>query len=71
MKSAVGGLFGFLAALVGGRIVAAVQASGNLLLGNTVYAQQILSLLAVGVFAAAVVYINRVIVKLPQVGKQT
>ena len=71
VKSAVGGLFGFLAALVGGRIVAAVQASGNLLLGNTVYAQQILSLLAFGLFAAAVVYINRVIVKLPQVGKQT
>ena len=40
------GIVGFLASVLGSSVVSAVQQRGNRLLGHTVYAQQLLSLIA-------------------------
>jgi len=54
IKSSIGGIIGFLASLVGSKILGAVQSNGNTLFGMTVYGQQILSAISLlfAVFAA-------------------
>lgn len=63
-KSAVGGLFGFLASLVASPFVAFMQKNGNRVFGITVYAQQIMSLISAVIFVAMVIYIKKVIIKM-------
>ena len=43
IKNSIGGIFGFCASLVGGKILAAVQANGNVVFGIHMYGQQLLS----------------------------
>lgn len=43
IKNSVGGIFGFCASLLGGKILAAVQANGNVVFGIHMYGQQLLS----------------------------
>lgn len=64
IKSAVGGLVGFLASLVGGEVVGLMQANGNKIFGVTIYAQQILSFVSFVVMLAIVFYIRKVIYKM-------
>lgn len=61
VKSAIGGVFGFLASLVGGSIVSSVQSCGNVVMGHTIYAQQILSFIAFAVLMFAAIYTKLVI----------
>lgn len=64
IKSATGGLTSFFAALVGGAILDNIQKNGNMLFGMSVYAQQVLSLIACLICVILVVYMYTVIMKL-------
>jgi hypothetical protein len=66
-KSAVSGVVGFLVSLLGSAVVRSVQARGSMILGRTVYAQQILSLVSFLLIAALVLYVRFVVFKLPRV----
>lgn len=61
IKNSVGGLCGFGAALLGGKILSAVQGDGNQLLGFGIYGQQVLSVLSALVLLAALLYTHFVI----------
>ena len=61
VKSSVGGLVGFGASILGGKILAAVQDRGNQVLGMTVYGQQILSSLSLLLTLTALAYTARVV----------
>ena len=63
IKNCVGGICGFLAALAGSRILSAVQANGNRVLGIPMHGQQFLALISlVGTFIA-ILYMHFFIVK--------
>ena len=64
IKNSIGGVAGFLAALLGGRILGTVQANGNLVLGIPLYGQQLLSVISLVLIVVAVFY-NRLVI-LPQ-----
>ena len=59
-------MIGFLASLLGGVIVGAIQGAGNRLFGIPVYAQQVNSLIALVVVLALIVYMRTVIRRLPR-----
>lgn len=63
IKNSIGGLCGFGAALLGSRILSAVQAAGNRVLGVTVYGQQILGAVSCILLVAALLYTRFVIAK--------
>ncbi len=63
IKNSIAGVLGFIASLVGGKILSAVQANGNQLLGKTVYGQQILFVISAAFMIAAIVYTRLVITK--------
>ncbi len=65
-RSAIGGVLGFLVSLVGSVVVSKVQAKGSMILGHTVYAQQILSGASFILISALVIYIGLVISKRPR-----
>lgn len=67
IKSAVGGLAGFLASLVGGEVVGLLQGNGNRIFGMTIYAQQILAFVSFVMMLAIVLYIRKVIYKMKKV----
>lgn len=58
IKNCVGGVFGFFAALIGGRILSAVQKNGDAVLGIPMHGQQLLALIAFLFAAAAVLYMH-------------
>jgi len=65
--AAMGGIAGFSGSLLGGWVLAAVQKNANTLLGFPLYGQQLLSIIsAVGV-VWLLLYVRRVIAKLPRV----
>ena len=64
VKSALGGIVGFGASLVGAEIVNMVQSNGNIVFGRTIYAQQILSFIAFVVFVYTIFYIKVYILKM-------
>lgn len=63
VKNSIGGLFGFGASLLGGKILAAVQANGNQVLGIPLYGQQILSGISCLILVVAIIFIRKVIAK--------
>ena len=63
IKSCVGGLFGFGASLVAGKILSGVQENGNQLLGIPLYGQQLLSLISFLLVLALILYTRLVIEK--------
>lgn len=63
IKSCVKGIFGFIAALIGGKILAAVQENGNRVFGLPIYGQQLLALISCVIMTAAVLYLHFAIVK--------
>ena len=67
IKSAIGGLAGFLATLAVSPFVDFVQENGNKLFGIKIYAQQILSFLTFVIFLLLVIYIRKVILKMNKV----
>ena len=65
-RNAISGVIGFLASLLGGVIVGAIQDAGNRLFGIPVYAQQVNSLIAFVVVVALIVYMRTVIQRMPR-----
>lgn len=63
VRSSIAGTAGFLASIVGSRILAAVQARGNLLFSRTVYGQQVLAAISLILTLAAIFYCKFVVEK--------
>lgn len=63
IRNSVGGVCGFVAALVGGRILTAVQQNGNTVLGIPMYGQQLLSLISFLFAVAALLFVHFVLEK--------
>lgn len=63
IKNSVSGVVAFLATLLGGRLLAFVQANGNTLFGIHVYGQQVLSLVSAVLFILGILYLHFVIEK--------
>lgn len=56
VKNCIGGLMGFFASIIGGKILSAVSANGNTVLGIHMYGQQLLSLISLVFVLAAMAY---------------
>lgn len=56
VKNCIGGLMGFFASIIGGKILTAVNAGGNTVFGIHVYGQQLLSLISLVFVASAIIY---------------
>ena len=56
IKNSIGGLFGFGASLLGGKILAAVQANGNVVFGIPMYGQQLLSAISFVLFIITILF---------------
>ncbi len=63
IKNAIGGSCGFLASLLGARLLKAIEANGNQLFGMTVYAPQILAFLGAVFYIVALLYTHFIIGK--------
>lgn len=63
IKNGIGGIFGFLASLVGGKILTHIQTSGNMLFGIPMYGQQCLSFLSFVVIIITILFIRLVMEK--------
>ena len=64
LKSAISGIVGFVTTLLMSLLVERIQANGNTLLGISVYAQQVVSLIGAIVVAVGLVYLNLIMRKL-------
>ena len=72
LKNAACGIFGFLSALLSGAILAAIQKNGGLrVLGLTIYAQQVLSLLSLIALLGLIVYMRKVIAPMKRVEEES
>ena len=56
VKNCIGGLMGFFASIIGGKILSAVSANGNTVFGIHMYGQQLLSLISLVFVLAAMAY---------------
>lgn len=63
ITNCIGGVVGFGASLVGSRILAHIQANGNIFMGIPVYGQQLLSLISVVIIVIDVLFIHFVVEK--------
>ena len=58
IKSSIGGICGFLAALLAGKVVSYIRDAGDTLFGLPVFPQQILSVVSLLLTVATVLYIK-------------
>ncbi|MBE6962028.1 MAG: MFS transporter [Ruminococcaceae bacterium] len=63
LKNSIGGLCGFGASLLAGKILSAVQANGNQMFGIPLYGQQLLSAISFTLLVAAALFTHFVIAK--------
>ena len=63
LKNSIGGIFGFGATLVSGKILSSIQANGNQIFGVTVYGQQILAAISFVLIVISILYTHFVIAK--------
>ena len=63
IKNSVGGLFGFGATLIGGKILGAIQENGNMFCGIPVHGQQVLSAISVLLFIVTFLFNHFVVAK--------
>ena len=63
IKNCIGGLCGFGASLIAGRILHAIQSNGNIILGVHINGQQILSGISLLITIIAILYVKNVIEK--------
>ncbi|MCD7755662.1 MAG: MFS transporter [Firmicutes bacterium] len=63
IRSSIAGVLGFLASILGSRILSFIQANGNCLFGIPVYGQQVLAALSLFVILGAIAYNQCVISK--------
>lgn len=63
IKYSIGGIFGFIASILGGKILSAVQESGNVVFGINLYGQQLLSAISFLLIVAAIIFTRIVLEK--------
>lgn len=63
IKQSIGGVVGFCASLIGSRILTAVQANGNTVLGLSLYGQQLLSAISLVLTIGAIAFTHLVLGK--------
>ena len=69
IRSSIVGVIGFGASLVGSRILAAIQANGNMVMGHPVYAQQLLAGMSMIILLVAIAF-NKYVVEKQEIMKQ-
>lgn len=69
VKNCIGGIFGFGASLVAGKILSAVQANGNMLFGIHIYGQQVLSAITFVLLVTSIIF-SMVVIEKQEVIKQ-
>ena len=69
IKNSIGGLCGFTASLLAGKVVAFIQSNNNMIFGIHIYAQQLLSFVSFVIIAIAVLY-NHFVISKQKVMKQ-
>ena len=70
IKSAFGGLSAFIASLIGGAVVSAVQKAGNRVFGIEIYAQQILTAVTFVTVVLLIIYMKKFIAPLPMANNE-
>lgn len=63
VKSAIGGLCGFTASLIAGKVLSSIQASGNIIFGIHLYGQQFLGAIAFIMCGFTILYLHFVVSK--------
>lgn len=63
IKNCIGGLFGFAASILGGKILDIVQANNNIFFGVHIYGQQLLSAMSFIITVLCIIYIWKVVEK--------
>lgn len=63
IKYSIGGIFGFISSILGGKILSAVQESGNVVFGINLYGQQLLSAISFLLIVAAIIFTRIVLEK--------
>lgn len=63
IKNCIGGIFGFGASILGGKILDVVQANGNMVFGIYMYGQQLLSAISFVIIMVAIIFLRKVIEK--------
>ena len=63
IQNCIGGVVGFLASILGSRILNYVQESGNMFLGIPMYGQQLLSAISVVILIVNILFIHFVVEK--------
>jgi len=63
IKNCIGGILGFGASMLGGKILGAVQANGNVVFGIHMYGQQLLSAISFAIVIVAILFLRKVIEK--------
>ena len=63
VKNCIGGVCGFLASIIGGKVLEIVQSKGNIVFGVHIYGQQIMSVVSFVLTVAAIFYVQFVIEK--------
>ena len=58
IKNSIGGVCGFLATLVGSKVVEIIQNSGNMVFGQTIYAQQFLSVISFVITILCIIFVS-------------
>ena len=66
IKNSIGGICGFLAALLAGKVVSHIRDAGDTLFGLPVFPQQVLSVISLLLTAATILYIKLAIEKTPE-----
>ncbi len=63
IKNCIGGLFGFGASLLGGKLLSMIQANGNMIFGAHIYGQQVLSAISSVLIMVTIIFTKCVIEK--------
>ncbi len=63
IKNCVGGIFGFGASLVAGKLLSVIQANGNIVFGIHIYGQQVLSIVSFILSAITILFVKFVVEK--------
>lgn len=63
IKTCIGGLCGFLASLLGGKLLSLIQANGNMIFGIHIYGQQVLSVISSVILIITILFVKFVIEK--------
>ena len=63
IKNSIGGICGFLASLLGGKILDLIQKRGNNFFGIHIYGQQLLAAISLIILSMTVIYVHYVIEK--------